>query len=169
MARAQKHIPEGIRTVTPDLAIKGASGAIEFYKKVFGAREITRAPGPDGKMILHAQLHIGDSPIFLADVFPGMEEQRGQKDQLAVGSAGGPEHSRVVLNVYVEDADAVFDRAVKAGAEVIMPLADAFWGDRYGQVRDPYGHIWAIATHKEDLTPEEMAKRSAEFFASMPR
>jgi uncharacterized glyoxalase superfamily protein PhnB len=162
-------IPEGIHSLTPDLAIKGASEAIDFYKQVFGAHEISRSPGPDGKMIIHAQLQIGDSPFFLADVLPQMEEQRGQRDQMAVGSAGGPEHSRVVLNLYVEDADAVFDRAVKAGAEVVMPIADMFWGDRYGQVRDPYGHIWAIATRKETLSPEEIEKRSAEFFASMAR
>lgn len=165
MARARTHIPEGIHTVTPDLAIKGATQAIEFYKKVFGAREITRSPGPDGKSILHAQLHFGDSPVFLADVFPDMAPQ----DHEAVRGADSPQHSRVVLNVYVEDADAVFDRAVKAGAEVVMPLADMFWGDRYGQVRDPFGHVWAIATHKEDLTPDEVEKRSAEFFASMSR
>ncbi|HEY6102255.1 MAG TPA: VOC family protein [bacterium] len=164
-----RDIPQRGRTLTPDLAITGAAKAIEFYKQVFGAHEVSRSVGPDGTMIMHAQLEIGDSPLFLADVFPPMEEQRGQRDQLAVGSAGGPEHSRVVLNLYVEDADAVFDRAVKAGAEVVMPIADMFWGDRYGQVRDPYGHIWAIATHKEDLTPEEIAKRSAEFFANMPR
>jgi uncharacterized glyoxalase superfamily protein PhnB len=157
------------RTLTPDLAVKDAGKAIDFYKQVFGAHEVSRSLGPDGSMIMHAHLEIGDSPLFLADVFPPMEEQRGQRDQMAVGSTGGPEHSRVVLNLYVEDADAVFNRAVKAGAEVVMPIADMFWGDRYGQIRDPYGHIWAIATHKEDLSPEEIEKRSAEFLASMPR
>ena len=165
MARARKHIPEGVHTVTPDLAIKGASEAIEFYKRVFGAQEIVRSAGPDGRLIMHAQLHVGDSPIFLADVFP----EAASQDRGAVASADGPQHSRVVLNVYVENADAVFDRAVKSGAEVIMPISDMFWGDRYGQVRDPYGHIWAIATHKEDLTPEEIEKRSKEFFASLAR
>jgi uncharacterized glyoxalase superfamily protein PhnB len=151
--------------VTPDLAIKGATRAIDFYKKVFGAQEITRAPGPDGRSILHAELRIGDAPVFLADVFPDMAPQ----DRGAVRGTEGAQHSRVVPTVYVKDADAVFDRAVKAGAEIVMPLADAFWGDRYGQVRDRYGHIWAIATHKEDLTPEEVQKRSAAFFASMKR
>ncbi len=160
MAQARSHIPEGIQSVTPDLVINGgaATKAIEFYKKVFGAREISRAPGPDGKSVLHAQLQIGNSALFLMDNFPDVGAQ-------TPASSG----AKVVLSLYVEDADAVFDRAVKAGAEVVMPLADMFWGDRYGQARDPFGHTWAIATHKEDLTPEEMQRRMAKFFATMPR
>lgn len=149
MAKARSHIPEGLHSVTPELAVKGGTRAIDFYKQVFGAQEVSRAVGPDGRSILHAQLQVGDSPVFLADIFPQ-----------------GPQDVRVVMTVFVKDADAVFDRAVKAGAEVVMPLGDAFWGDRYGQVRDPFGHVWAIATHKEDLTPDEMKKRTAEFFAS---
>lgn len=163
-ARARKpYLPEGINTLTPDLAVNGAARAIEFYKEVFGAQEITRSPSPDGR-IMHAQLHIGHSPVFLADVYPNM----ASPDQGAVPGGNGALQPRVVLTVYVEDADAVFDRAVQRGAEVLMPLADMFWGDRYGQLRDPYGHIWAIATHMEDVAPEEMRRRSAEFFASMP-
>jgi PhnB protein len=106
---------------------------------------------------MHAHLQIGNSSVFLADNFPDMGAQ-------TPGSG-----AKVVLSLYVEDADAVFDRAVKAGAEAVMPLADMFWGDRYGQIRDPFGHIWAIATHKEDVTPEEVQRRSAEFFATMRR
>lgn len=160
MARAKSHIPEGMQTLTPDLAINGgaATKAIELYKKVFGAREISRALSPDGKLVMHAHLQIGGSALFLADNFPDMGAQTPASPGI-----------KVVLNLYVNDADAVFDRAVKAGAEVIMPLADMFWGDRYGQVRDPFGHIWAIATHKEDVTAEEAQRRSAEFFATMPR
>lgn len=160
MARTGSYIPEGIQTVTPDLVINGgaATKAIDFYKKVFGAREISRAPGPDGKSVMHAHLQLGDSALFLADNFPDMGAQTPTSPGITV-----------VLNLYVEDADAVFERAVKAGAGVVMPLADMFWGDRYGQVRDPFGHVWAIATHKEDVTPEEAQRRSVEFFASMPR
>ncbi|HEV8338210.1 MAG TPA: VOC family protein [bacterium] len=160
MARARSHIPEGTQPLTPDLVIYGgaAGKAIEFYKKVFGAREISRSAGPDGKSVLHAHLQIGDSTLFLADNFPDSAAQ-------APASPG----VTVVLNLYVENADSVFDQAVKAGAQVVMPLADMFWGDRYGQVRDPFGHIWAIATHKEDVTPEEAQRRGAEFFASMAR
>jgi uncharacterized glyoxalase superfamily protein PhnB len=160
MAQARSHIPEGIQTLTPDLVINGGAGtkAIDFYKKVFGAREVSRAPGPDGQSILHAHLQIGGSALFLADNFPDMGAQTPASPAVTV-----------VLNLYVEDADAVFDRAVKGGAEVVMPLADMFWGDRYGQVRDPFGHVWAIATHKEDVSPEEAQRRGAEFFASMRR
>lgn len=160
MARARSYIPEGVQSVTPDLVInEGAAGkAIEFYKKVFGAREISRSPGPDGNSIMHAHLQVGNSAVFLADNFPDIEAKTPASSGI-----------RVVLNLYTEDADTTFDRAVKAGSEVIMPLADMFWGDRYGQIRDPFGHVWAIATHVEDVTPEEAQRRSKEFFASMPR
>lgn len=157
MAEAARPIPEGLHAVTPHLAVNGAAEAIEFYKRAFGAREVARSAGPDGKSVIHAEIRIGDSAIFLADVFPGM----GPQSPKTLGNTS------VILNLYVENADAVYDRAVKAGGQVVMPIADAFWGDRYGQISDPFGHVWAIATRKEDLSSEEMAQRSAAFFAQM--
>ena len=145
-----KPIPDGFRAVTPHLCVRGASEAIAFYARAFGAEEISRMPGPDGKL-MHAEIRIGDSIVMLADEFPEMGGT--SRSPLALGgtSAG--------LLIYCEDADALFARAVAAGAEVTMPLADMFWGDRYGKLLDPFGHDWAIATHKEDLTPEQMAER----------
>ena len=148
-------IPEGFHTLTPYLVIKGASEAIEFYKRAFGAQEKVRMPGPDGKSVMHAELKIGDSPLMLADEFPDM-------GSLGPHGIGG---TSVVIHVYVDDADAVFNQAVAAGAQVKMPLQDMFWGDRYGQITDPFGHRWSVATHKEDLTPEEMGKRAQAAFA----
>jgi len=156
MAKAARPIPEGLHNVTPHLAIKGAAEAIDFYRRAFGAEERFRSSSPDGK-IMHADLKIGDSVVFLADEFPSS----GLK---APKSLGG---TAVLLNIYVADADALFARAVKAGAKPTMPPADMFWGDRYSQVEDPFGHAWAIATHKEDLTPEEMNKRATEHFSKM--
>jgi uncharacterized glyoxalase superfamily protein PhnB len=138
-------IPEGFHTVTPHLVCAGALDAIEFYKKAFGAVETGRMPGPGGK-IMHAQLRIGDSPIMLADDFPEF-------------GCNGPQALKgtpVFIHLYVNDADAVFAQAVAAGAKPVMPLADMFWGDRYGQLDDPFGHRWSIATHKRDMTPEQM-------------
>jgi PhnB protein len=149
-----KAVPEGYHTLTPHLIVKGASEAIAFYKKAFGAEEIRRMPGPDGKSLMHAELKIGDSRLFLVDEFP----QMGCLGPLGLG--GTP----VFIHVYVEDVDAVFNQAVAAGAEVRMPLENAFWGDRYGQLVDPFGHKWSLATHKEDLTPEEMGKRAQASF-----
>jgi PhnB protein len=148
-------IPEGHHTLTPHLVVKGAGEAIEFYKKAFGAEELTRMPGPDGKTIMHAALKIGDSRLFLVDEFP----QMGSVGPLSLG--GSP----VFIHVFVEDVDTVFNQAVSAGAEVRMPLVDAFWGDRYGQLVDPFGHKWSLATHKEDLTPEEISKRAEAAFS----
>jgi len=148
-------IPEGYRSITPHLVIKGAAKAIEFYKRAFGAEEHSRMPmpGPDGQMRLgHAELQIGDSRLFLADEFP---EQ---------GSTGPNGSSPVSFHLYVTDADAVFDQAVAAGAKVSMPLANMFWGDRFGKLVDPFGHHWSIATHLEDPTPEEMKERMAAAF-----
>jgi PhnB protein len=155
MTTSIKPIPEGHHTLTPHLVVKGASEAIEFYKKAFGAEELTRLPGPDGKSIMHAALKIGDSRLFLVDEFP----QMGSVGPLSLG--GSP----VFIHVFVEDVDTVFDQAVSAGAEVRMPLVDAFWGDRYGQLVDPFGHKWSLATHKEDLTPEEISKRAEAAFS----
>jgi PhnB protein len=148
MAKTAKPVPEGFHTLTPHLVVKGASGAIDWYRKAFGAEEMFRMPGPDNT-VMHAELRIGDSPIMVNDEFP----EHGARGPVSVG--GTP----VTLHMYVPDADAVFDRAVKAGAKVLMPLADMFWGDRYGQLQDPYGHRWSIATHKEDVPPEEIPAR----------
>jgi len=145
MNQAVRPIPEGYRTVTPHLVCEGASDAIAFYQKAFGAVEIARMAGPDGK-IMHAEIRIGDSHIMLADDFPDY----GSRGPLAL--QGTP----VVIHLYVENADAVWAQALEAGARPTMPLSDMFWGDRYGQVADPFGHRWSIATHQQDLTPEQI-------------
>jgi uncharacterized glyoxalase superfamily protein PhnB len=145
-------IPAGHHTITPHLVIKGAAEAIDFYKRAFGAQELSRMPfpGPDGQVTVgHAELQIGDSRLFLADEFPSMG---------VVGPSGS---SPVTIHLYVPDADSSFARAVGAGAKVAMPLADMFWGDRYGKLVDPFGHHWSIAEHLEDLTPEQMQERMA--------
>jgi PhnB protein len=145
-------IREGFHTITPSLIVKGAAEAIEFYKRAFGAEELGRTPmrGPDGQTrIAHAELRIGDSMLLLADEFP---------EYGVTGPKGG---SPVTIHLYVTDADAVFNRAVEAGATVRMPLMDAFWGDRYGKLTDPFGHDWSIATHLEDVPDEEIPKRMA--------
>jgi uncharacterized glyoxalase superfamily protein PhnB len=140
-----KRIPEGMHSITPHLVCNGAAEAIEFYKKAFGAEELGRMPMPDGKLG-HAMLRIGDSMIMLADEFP---------DCNSVGPKtlkGSP----VTIHLYVENADAQFDRAIGAGAKVKMQIADMFWGDRYGVLEDPFGHHWSIAHHMRDVSPEEM-------------
>jgi len=149
-------IPEGFHTVSPHLTIKGAADAIEFYKKAFGAEEIVRMPSPDGSALLYAELAIGDSRVMLTDEWP-----QGCKSPKTLGGAS------VIVHLYVTDCDKLWQQATAAGAEVAMPIMDTFWGDRYGMVKDPYGHCWAIATHKEDLTPEEIGKRAQECFANM--
>lgn len=153
---AAKPIPEGYHTVTPFLSLDDAAAAIEFYKRAFGAKERLRMPGPDGK-IAHAEIEIGDSPIMLSDMFEGQSLGKTPKE------AGG---TTVGLFLYLEDVDEVFQQAIDAGATVTMPLEDMFWGDRFGRVTDPFGHDWQLATHKEDLTPEEMEKRSQGAIAS---
>ena len=152
-------IPAGFHSITPHLVIKGAAEAIEFYKRAFGAEELSRMPfpAPDGTMRLgHAELKIGDSRLFLADEFP---------DFGSLGPTGG---SPVTIHLYVNDANTAFARAVEAGAKVAMPLADMFWGDRYGKLIDPFGHHWSIAEHLEDLTPKQMEERMAAAFAKPP-
>lgn len=146
-----KPIPDGYPQVTPYLCIDGASAAIAFYRKVLGATERMRMPAPDGR-IGHAELQIGDSVIMLSDEYPEMD-MRGPK------ALGG---TAVTMSVYVEDVDAVFDRAVNAGAKALRPVADQFYGDRTGTFEDPFGHRWSVGTHVEDVSPEEMAKRAAE-------
>ena len=146
-----KPIPDGYPVVTPYLAIDGAEAAIEFYGTVFGAKERMRMPAP-GNKIGHAELQLGDSVIMLSDAFAEM----GHKTPQDLG--GSP----VVISVYVDDVDAVFDRAVAAGATPTRPVEDQFYGDRIGAFDDPFGHRWSVATHIEDVPPEEMARRAAE-------
>ena len=145
-----KPIPEGYHTATPYLIIKDAAKAIEFYKRAFGAKEMMRMSQPDGR-IGHAEIKIGDSPIMLADEFPEMGARSPQ-------SLGG---SPVSILLYVEDVDAFAKQAVTAGTKVIRPVKDQFYGDRSGSFEDPFGHQWHIATHVEDVAPEEMHKRAA--------
>jgi PhnB protein len=142
-----KPIPEGMHSVTPHLVCAGAADAIEFYKKAFGAVEVARLPGPDGKL-MHAMVRIGDSAIMLVDENP-------QYGMLGPKALKG---SSVTIHLYVDDADACVARAVKAGAKVTMPLDDMFWGDRYGKLEDPFGHHWSVATHVRDVSREEMQK-----------
>ncbi|MES2295852.1 MAG: VOC family protein [Pseudomonadota bacterium] len=138
-------IPPGMHSLTPHLVCDGAAAAIDFYQRAFGAVEMSRMPGPGGKLI-HAMLMIGDSAMMLVDAFP----EWGGFDPKAL--KGSP----VTIHLYVPNADAVFAQAVAAGAEAKMPMADMFWGDRFGMVIDPFGHHWSIATHMRDLTPEQM-------------
>ena len=156
---AAKPIPEGTHTLVAHLVLRNTNEAIEFYKRAFGAEELFRMPGPDGKSIVHAQMKLGDSKLYLADEMPGMSKCESPQ------TIGG---TTIVMHVWSTDADAAFDRAVKAGAKVAMPMMDAFWGDRYGQVTDPFGHRWSIATHKKDMTPQEMSAAMKEAFANMP-
>jgi PhnB protein len=146
----QSHpIPEGFHSVTPHLVLNDAAGAIEFYKQAFGAEELSRMPGPDGKRLMHASIKIGNSILMLCDEFPEFGGESG-KGPLALG--GSP----VTLHLYFEDVDTAFDRAVTAGAKVSMPLSDMFWGDRYGQVVDPFGHRWSLATQLRVVSGEEL-------------
>jgi uncharacterized glyoxalase superfamily protein PhnB len=149
-----KPIPDGYHRVTPHLTVRDAAAMIEFYRKAFGAVEKRRAFGPDGKTIMHAEIQIGDSRVFLNDEFPEM----GAFSPLASQS------SPVTIHLFVEDADKQFQQALAAGAEVVVPIGDQFWGDRYGIVKDPSGHQWSIATHKEDLTPQQIQERMAKAF-----
>jgi PhnB protein len=148
MAKQVRAIPEGHHTVTPYLIVGDAAGALAFYKKAFGAEELMRVAAPNGK-IGHAELRIGDSVIMLADEYPDMNA-RGPH------AFGG---SPVSIHLYVEDVDAVAGQAIAAGATVVRPVQDQFYGDRSGSFTDPFGHSWHVATHKEDLTPEELDKR----------
>jgi PhnB protein len=146
MTNAQvKPIPDGMHSVTPHLVCAGAADALAFYAKAFGATEISRLPGAQGKL-MHSAFRIGDSVIMMSDEFPDF------------GSLGpnALKGSPVVIHLYVEDADAFVARAAAAGAKITMPVADMFWGDRYGQIEDPFGHRWSVGTHKRDVTAEEM-------------
>jgi PhnB protein len=157
MSATVKAIPEGHHTITPYLVVRNGTQAIEFYKKAFGAEERFRMNTPDGKSIGHAELKIGDSLFMLADEFP-------QMNSLSPESIGG---SPVSMYVYVEDVDAVFNQAVSAGATVLNPVMDMFYGDRWGYIKDPFGHLWSIATHKKDLTSDELKKAAEIAFTEM--
>lgn len=151
-AQTVKPIPDHMHSLTPHLICDGAAEAIEFYKRAFGAVELARLPGPQGRL-LHAMIRIGDSPLMLVDEFPEW------------GNAVGPKTlkgSPVTIHLYVEDVDATVGRAVAAGATVTMPVDDMFWGDRYGKIEDPFGHHWSIATRKRDLSPAEIAAAAKE-------
>ncbi len=149
-------IPEGFHSVTAGLCVRGAAQAIAFYKRAFGATELMRMPAPDGS-IMHAEIKIGDSVIFLSDEKPEM----GRSSPQTLGSPSG------ALYIYVPDVAATFKRAVAAGAKERMPVTNMFWGDRFGEVADPFGHHWGLATHVEDVTPKEMNRRAQEWMAQM--
>ena len=149
-----KPIPDGFSSITPHLVIKECGKAIDFYKKAFDAREIYRSLMPDGR-IMHAMIQVGNSFVMMADEFPDM----GAKGPKTIGGTS------VSLHIYTEDADKLFNQAIAAGATQIMPINDMFWGDRYGQILDPFGHSWAIATHKNDVSPEEMERAAKEMFS----
>lgn len=149
MTKSTQPIPAGFNTVTPHLVVKDAAKAIEFYKKAFGAQEKSKLAMPDGR-IMHAHIQIGDSNVFLCDEFP--EHDCGTASPATLGKA------HAVLHVYVEDVDKAYQKAVDAGANAVMPPQDMFWGDRYGRLVDPFGQPWSIASHKEDLTDEEIKK-----------
>jgi PhnB protein len=152
-----KPIPDGLRTVIPYLTLNNTREALAFYKKAFGAEEVVCMAGPGGHGVAHAEIKIGDSLLFLADEFPGM----GNPSPKTLGGTTAGIH----LNV--EDVDAVFARAVAAGATAAMPPANMFWGDRFGKLTDPFGHSWSLSTHIEDVSPEEMERRGQAFFAEM--
>jgi len=163
MAKAASPIPDGYHTVTPHIVLDDCAKAIEFYARAFGAERHLVFPGPNGK-IVHAEIRIGDSMIMMSDEMPPMPGQPGvYRAPKAAGLTTG------ALFLYVSDADAAYDRAIQAGCTVRTPLTDMFWGDRYGQVIDPFGHTWAIATHLEDVPPAEMARRQRESFSKMPK
>ncbi|MBZ5496549.1 MAG: VOC family protein [Acidobacteriia bacterium] len=159
MAGKVKSVPEGMHSITPHLVVRNAIEAIDFYRKALGAEAKGVHRTPDGK-VMHAELKVGNSMIFLADEFPGM------------GTCASPQTlggNSITLNLYTDNVDQLFNRAVAAGATVVMPLANQFWGDRYGQIKDPFGHTWALGQHVEDVTPEEMERRGREAFAQMAK
>ena len=148
-----KAIPEGFHSITPSLTLKDSLKAIEFYKKAFGAKVLDLFPAPDGKGTMHATIQIGDSILMMGDENPGCKSAE---------SLGG---SPIGLYIYVPDVDAVFKRAIAAGAAVTMPVAEMFWGDRFGSLKDPFGYSWMVATHVRDLTADEVRQGAQSFFA----
>ncbi len=157
MAGKVKAVPDGRHSITPHLVVRDAVKAIEFYRKAFGAEVGGVHKTPDGK-VMHAELKIGDSTFFLNDEFPGMGGCTSPQ------SLGG---TSVTLNLYRDNIDQLFNQAVSAGASVVMPLTDQFWGDRYGQLKDPFGHSWALGQHLEDVSPAELERRGREAMAQM--
>jgi len=151
MASTVNPVPQGFHTATPYMIIKGAAEAVEFYKKAFGATELMRHADPNGKL-RHAEIKIGDSPFMITDEFPEFPEWRGPQAR-----GGTPVH----IYLYVDDADRLFRQAIAAGAKELLPIQDQWYGDRSGGITDPFGHVWYIATHKEDLSPEELKQRAA--------
>ena len=158
MARKVKGVPDGTHSITAHLIVNDGQKAVEWYKNAFGGTVAGVHLTPDGK-VMHAEVKLGDSRIMLADEFPGF----------GCGSPKTLGGSPVVLNLYSEDVDSLFNQAVAAGATVTMPLANQLWGDRYGQITDPFGHRWALGQHIEDVSPEEMERRAKEAFANMPK
>ncbi len=158
MANAVKPVPDGFMRVTPHLVVDGAAEAIEFYREAFGAEEVQRMEAPDGKRLMHAEVKINGSLVMLVDAFP----EYGSQSPKSIGG------SAVTLHMYVEDADAVFNRAVAAGCTPTMPVSDVFWGDRYGKLMDPYGHEWSIATRVAQPTREEMMEEAAKMMSGSP-
>ena len=158
MAKPVKAVPEGYHTLTPHLVIRDCERAIEFYKKAFGAEQRGEiAKGPSGK-VMHAEIKIGDSVLMVVDEFPEM----GSKSPQTIGGTA------VSIHIYTDNADAAWKRATEAGASVLMPMADMFWGDRFGVVADPFGHHWSIAQHVKDMTPAEMEQAMKQAFAQPP-
>ena len=153
MARTVTQGLDDFHTITPHLVVRDAARAINFYSRAFGAAELYRNLAPDGKSIMHAELMLGDSRFLLHDEFP----EQGLLSPL------GYQGTAVTLHLYVPDVDAVYERAVQAGAEVVMPVADCFWGDRYGILRDPFGHRWSVATRLKDLSPKELQRQAGKF------
>ena len=159
MTPSVKPIPDGFNTLSAHIVVPNCVAALEFYAKAFGAETLARLPGFDGKSTMHAAMRIGDSTLMMTDE----NLQWGAKSPLTLG--GTP----VTLHFYVTDADSAYARAIQAGCTETMPLGDAFWGDRYGQVRDPFGHLWSIATHREDLTMEEIGVRAKAAMSAMAK
>jgi PhnB protein len=153
-AKATKAL-EDFHTITPHLTVRGVSEAVNFYEKAFGAAELYRNLAPDGKSVMHVELALGDSRLLLHDEFP----EHGQISPL------GGQVTGVVLHLYVDDVDDIYQRTVEAGAKIVMPLQDCFWGDRYAIVVDPFGHRWSMATRIEDLSPRQLQKRASEWSA----
>jgi PhnB protein len=156
MAKSTKPIPDGYHTITPNVIVDDGASAMEFYKRAFGAQELMRMPGPDGR-IMHAELQIGDSRFMLCDEMPDMD----------VRSPKFYNGSPVGFYLYFEDVDKAWQRALDAGAKQVSPLEDMFWGDRTGRLQDPFGHKWTLAQHVQDLTPEEIEKGQEAFFAQL--
>jgi PhnB protein len=156
MKKPVKPVPEDFRTITPHLVVRGVPAAVEFYRRAFGAEELYRNPGPDGVSVMHSELLLGDSRYFVNDEFP----------EHGVFAPRGEYGTGLTLHIYVPDVDAIYERAVAAGAEVLFPLADCFWGDRYCILKDPFGHRWSVASRIEDLSPQEINERAKASFAN---